>query len=106
MSCSASSTRPDVSLASSSSGIPASDIQIACAHPQRVLIGHPFNPSHLIPLVQVVGGKATDAAIIDTALAFYRQVGKQPVHVRKEVKGHITNACKQRCGAKLRIGMQ
>jgi len=84
-------TRPDVPLASSSSGIPASDIQSACTYPERVLIGHPFNPSHLIPLVEVVGGRLTSAAAIETTLDFYRSVGKQPVHVRMEVKGHITN---------------
>jgi 3-hydroxyacyl-CoA dehydrogenase len=84
-------TRPDVVLASSSSGLLISEVQIACRHPERVVVGHPFNPPHLIPLVEVVGGTATSAAAISTAMAFYRAVGKKPIHVRKEVKGHVAN---------------
>jgi len=84
-------TRPDVLLASSSSGIRATDIQTACRHPERVLIGHPFNPPHVIPLVEVIGGEQTSARAIETALNFYRHIGKTPVHVKKEVKGHLTN---------------
>jgi 3-hydroxyacyl-CoA dehydrogenase len=83
--------RPEVVLASSSSGLLISDVQIVCAHPERVLVGHPFNPPHLIPLVEVVGGEATSQAAINTAMAFYRAVGKKPIHVKKEVKGHIAN---------------
>lgn len=81
----------DVPLASSSSGIPASEFQTACLHPERVLIGHPFNPSHLIPLVEVVGGVLTAQTIADSAMAFYRAVGKQPIQVCQEVPGHVTN---------------
>jgi len=80
-----------VVLATSSSGLLISEVQIACAHPERVLVGHPFNPPHLIPLVEVVGGEATSAAAINTAMAFYRAVGKKPIHVKKEVKGHVAN---------------
>lgn len=83
--------RPEVPLASSSSGIPASDFQVGCEHPQRVLIGHPFNPSHLIPLVEVVGGRLTSPEAVGKAIDFYRRIGKQPIHVKKEVKGHVTN---------------
>jgi 3-hydroxyacyl-CoA dehydrogenase len=83
--------RPDVVLATSSSGILISEVQTACARPERVLVGHPFNPPHLIPLVEVVGGKATAPAAIDTAMAFYKSVGKRPIHLRKEVKGHVAN---------------
>lgn len=78
-------------LASSTSGLLASAFQADCKRPERVLIGHPFNPPHLIPLVEVVGGKATSAAAIDTAMTFYREVGKKPIHVKKELMGHIAN---------------
>lgn len=83
---------PDVVLASSSSGIPASDIQTACSrHPERVVIGHPFNPPHLVPLVEVVGGEATSEATIEAAMAFYRSVAKTPIRIRAELPGHVTN---------------
>ncbi len=79
-------------LASSSSTLMASDFQDACTrHPERVLLGHPFNPPHLIPLVEVAGGTRTSAEAIDRALAFYRQVGKHPIHLKKEVAGHVAN---------------
>ena len=78
-------------LASSSSGIPATDFQTACRHPGRVLIGHPFNPPHLIPLVEVVGGRLTSAATVKAALEFYTVMGKRPIHIRKELKGFVTN---------------
>lgn len=81
----------EVLLATSSSGILVSEIQGGCAHPERVLVGHPFNPPHLIPLVEVVGGTQTSARSIELALDFYRSVGKHAIHVRKEVKGHIAN---------------
>ncbi len=69
-----------------------SDIQRGCTrHPERVVIGHPFNPPHLIPLVEVVGGAATSEETIAAALAFYREVGKTPIHVRAELPGHVTN---------------
>lgn len=78
-------------LASSSSGIMASQFQDACATPGRVLIGHPFNPPHLIPLVEVVGGERTTPQAIAGAMAFYESVGKRPIRINKEVKGHIAN---------------
>jgi carnitine 3-dehydrogenase len=84
--------RPDVVIATSSSGILISEVQTACAHhPDRVLVGHPFNPPHLIPLVEVVGGQATSDAAIATAMEFYAAVGKRPIHLKKEVKGHVAN---------------
>jgi carnitine 3-dehydrogenase len=83
---------PDVVIATSSSGILISEVQVACARrPDRVLVGHPFNPPHLIPLVEVVGGKATSDAAVATAMAFYNAVGKHPIHLKKEVKGHVAN---------------
>jgi carnitine 3-dehydrogenase len=79
-------------IATSSSGILISEIQNAAErHPERVLVGHPFNPPHLIPLVEVVGGRATSAAAIEQALAFYTALGKKPIHVRREIKGHVAN---------------
>jgi 3-hydroxyacyl-CoA dehydrogenase len=83
--------RPDVVIATSSSGILISEVQTACSRPERVLVGHPFNPPHLIPLVEVVGGAAASAAAIETAMAFYAAVGKRPIHLKKEVKGHVAN---------------
>ena len=83
--------RADIVLASSTSGLLASDFQAACKHPDRVVTGHPFNPPYLIPLVEVVGGKLTSPATINATLEFYRQVGKKPIHVKKELDGHIAN---------------
>jgi 3-hydroxyacyl-CoA dehydrogenase len=83
---------PPVVLASSSSTLLMSEVQSACAvAPGRVLLGHPFNPPHLIPLVEVVGGTATEDAAIERALAFYAAVGKKPIRLRREVKGHVAN---------------
>jgi carnitine 3-dehydrogenase len=82
---------PEVILASSSSGILISKIAARCLHPERCIIGHPFNPPHMIPLVEVVGGERTAPAIIEQALAFYREIGKRPIHIRKEVPGHLVN---------------
>ena len=82
---------PEVVLASSSSGIPASEFQTSCRHPERVLIGHPFNPPHLIPLVEVVGGKLTSPEAVQSAMQFYTAMGKRPIHIRKELKGFVTN---------------
>lgn len=83
---------PDAVLASSSSSFVVSQFQEACArHPERVVLGHPFNPPHLIPLVEVVGGDRTSAMAIEQAMNFYRAIGKQPIHLRKEVMGHVAN---------------
>jgi len=78
-------------LASSSSGIPIGISQSSCKHPERCVIGHPFNPPHLIPLVEVVGSEKTSSATIERAIAFYASIGKRPIHVRKEVVGHVAN---------------
>ncbi len=82
---------PDTILASSSSGLAISGVQSGCAHPQRVVLGHPFNPPHLIPLVEVIGGEQTSAEAIERTMAFYAAIGKRPIHVKREVKGHIAN---------------
>lgn len=78
-------------IASSTSGFKASDLARDMARPNRFVIGHPFNPPHLIPLVEVVGGERTDPAAVDWAMAFYRAMGKRPIHIRKEVPGHLAN---------------
>src|ERR1700755_2828506 len=70
-------TPPEAIIASSSSGITMSEIQAQCRRPQRTVIGHPFNPPHVIPLVEVVGGKKTAPATIRDAMAFYASVGKK-----------------------------
>lgn len=84
-------TGPDVLLASSSSGIPPSEFQEAAAHPERVLVAHPFNPPHLLPLVEVVGGRRTSEAAIGSALAVLRSWGKTPIRLRAELPGHVAN---------------
>ena len=79
-------------LATSSSTITVSEFQDACTrHPDRVVLGHPFNPPHLIPLVEVAGGSATSAEAVERALGFYRAIGKHPIHLRREVRGHVAN---------------
>ena len=83
---------PDVVLASSTSGLTMSSIQSACRrHPERCLVGHPFNPPYLIPLVEVVGGNKTSEAAIARAMAFYTGIGKVAIRLHREVKGHAAN---------------
>jgi 3-hydroxyacyl-CoA dehydrogenase len=82
----------DVIIASSSSGLTMSEIQLDCPlHPERCVIGHPFNPPHLVPLVEIVGGAKTSEATIARATDFYTGLGKQAVRLRKEVPGHVAN---------------
>jgi 3-hydroxyacyl-CoA dehydrogenase len=81
----------DTLLASSSSGITPSVIQSQCKHPERVVIGHPFNPPHIIPLVEVVGGSKTSPDAVRQAIGFYASIGKKPVHLKKELPGHVAN---------------
>lgn len=84
----------DVIIATSSSGLMCSKIQEgmpAESRPERCVVGHPFNPPHLIPLVEVVGGQHTPKSVIERTLQFYESVGKKPIHVQKEVPGHIAN---------------
>jgi 3-hydroxyacyl-CoA dehydrogenase len=78
-------------IASSTSGLLISEMQSGAQHPERIVIGHPFNPPHLIPLVEVVGGKQTSPETITAALAFYTALGKKPIHITGEVPGHVAN---------------
>jgi 3-hydroxyacyl-CoA dehydrogenase len=83
---------PRVIIASSSSGLTMSEIQSACEmHPERCVIGHPFNPPHLIPLVEIVGGAKTSEATIQRAAQFYTSIGQRTVRVNKEMPGHVAN---------------
>ena len=84
-------TPVDSLIASSSSGITPSVMQSKCRYPERILIGHPFNPPHIIPLVEVVGGTKTSPDAIEQALAFYAAIGKKPVYLKKELVGHVGN---------------
>lgn len=84
--------RPEVLLASSTSGLLPSSFQDACArHPERMLVAHPFNPPHLMPLVEIVGGGATSPEAIDAAMATFTRLGKRPIHLRRELPGHVAN---------------
>ena len=78
-------------LASSSSGLLMTEIQTVTRHPQRCLIAHPFNPPHLIPLVELVPGRQTAPATIDGMKTFFEDLGKTPVVLKKEAPGHIAN---------------
>ena len=79
-------------IASSSSGLTMSEIQLgAVSHPERCLIAHPFNPPHLIPLVEIVGGVKTSEETIRRALDFYASIGQRPVRLNKEMPGHVAN---------------
>src|SRR6266576_1052545 len=84
-------TPVDSLIASSSSGITPSVMQTNCKHPERVLVGHPFNPPHIVPLVEVVGGTKTSPEAIQQAIAFYASIGKKPIQLKKELPGHVGN---------------
>jgi 3-hydroxyacyl-CoA dehydrogenase len=83
---------PEVIIASSSSGLTMSEIQLgAASHPERCVIAHPFNPPHLIPLVEIVGGAKTSEATIRRAAEFYTSIGQRTVRLNKEMPGHVAN---------------
>jgi 3-hydroxyacyl-CoA dehydrogenase len=84
-------TPPDSIIASSSSGITPSVLQSKAKRPERILIGHPFNPPHIIPLVEVVGGAQTSPEAVKQAIAFYASIGKKPILLHKELPGHVGN---------------
>ncbi|NBP94515.1 MAG: L-carnitine dehydrogenase [Gammaproteobacteria bacterium] len=81
----------EVVIASSSSGLLPSRLQTQCEHPERLLIGHPFAPVYLLPLVEVVGSEQTSMEAIRQAGAFYRAVGMRPLHVRREIEAYIAD---------------
>src|SRR6202163_4252022 len=83
---------PEVIIASSSSGLTMSEIQSGCpSHPERCVIAHPFNPPHLVPLVEIVGGAKTSEETIQRVSAFYTAMGKRTIRLHKEVPGHVAN---------------
>jgi 3-hydroxyacyl-CoA dehydrogenase len=83
---------PHVIIASSTSTLPMSSIQVgAVLHPERCVVGHPFNPPHLMPLVEIVGGTKTSEETIQRAMEFYTSIGKQAVRLNKELRGHVAN---------------
>lgn len=84
--------KQDALVCSSTSGIPPSQMQVAFKHHlSNFLIAHPFNPPHLIPLVEIVGGQCTSADAISRATSFYIAIGKKPIQVRREIRGHVAN---------------
>lgn len=78
-------------IASSTSGIMPTDLQAKMAHPERLIVGHPFNPVYLLPLVELVGGQKTDASHIERAKEIYRSIGMYPLHCRVEIEGFLAD---------------
>ena len=78
-------------IASSTGGIPPTQLQAKMRHPERLVVCHPFNPPHIVPLVEIIGGEKTAPAIVDWALRFFRALGKKPIRVDKEVTAFLTN---------------
>lgn len=78
-------------IASSTSGIMPTDLQAEMAHPERLIVAHPFNPVYLLPLVELVAGKKTDPAMIERAKGFYASLGMEPLHCRVEIEGFISD---------------
>lgn len=81
--------RDDVIIASSSSALLTTEMQALCRIPGRIVLGHPFNPAHLMLLVEVVGGEQTAPETVDRAYALYEAMGKRPVRMNREMTGHI-----------------
>ena len=83
---------PEVLIGSSTSGFKPSDLQRDCVKaPGRVIVAHPFNPVYLLPLVELVGGEATEPAEVERAAALYRELEMRPLVVRREIEGHIAD---------------
>lgn len=87
----ASAIGDQVVISTSTSGLLISDLQKGQSYPQRFVLGHPFNPPHLIPLVEVLGGRETDPNVVDWTIKFYNEIGKKAVKLNKEIPGHIAN---------------
>ncbi|HEY3530994.1 MAG TPA: 3-hydroxyacyl-CoA dehydrogenase NAD-binding domain-containing protein [Nocardioides sp.] len=82
---------PDAVVATSASGLTLTELQGGWEDPRRFVLGHPFNPPHLIPLVEVMGNDRTAGGVVGRARAFYESVGKVTIEVRREVPGHVAN---------------
>jgi carnitine 3-dehydrogenase len=83
--------RPGAVIASSTSGFAMTMLQADCEHPERCVVGHPFNPPYLIPVVEVVGGERTDPAAVDWLVRFYASTGKRPLRLSRELPGFVGN---------------
>ena len=83
--------RPQVLIGSSTSGLLPSEFYARARHPERCVVGHPFNPVYLLPLVEVVGGVNTSPDAVKSAMEVYRSLGMRPLHVRKEIPGFIAD---------------
>lgn len=84
-------TPPEVVISSSTSGYGMTEMQAQCRRPDRLVVGHPFNPPYLIPLVEVVGGKQTDPAAVEEATRFYESIGKRVIQMEHELPGFVAN---------------
>ncbi len=82
---------PAIVIGSSTSGLLPTALQAGMAHPQRLVVGHPFNPAYLLPLVEVVGGTQTSSAAMDRAVAVYASVGMKPLRLNKEIDGFVAD---------------
>lgn len=82
---------PGALIASSSSTLLPTAMQAQTRHPERLVLGHPFNPPHLIPLVEVAGGERTAPEAVERAMRFYAAIGKHPIRLMKEMPGHVSN---------------
>lgn len=83
--------RHEVIIASSTSGLLPSEFQVDCQYPERIIVGHPFNPVYLLPLVEVLGGTRTSAEFVEEAVSFYASLGMHPLRVRKEIPGFLSD---------------
>jgi carnitine 3-dehydrogenase len=82
---------PDRVISSSTSSLRPSEMARLLKHKSRLVVGHPFNPPHLIPLVEVVGGPTASKEVVDWAIGFYRHIGKVAIRLNKEIPGHVSN---------------
>jgi carnitine 3-dehydrogenase len=78
-------------ISSSTSGFSASELQALCPNPERIVVGHPFNPPYLVPLVEVVGGEKTAVSVVEWTMTFYEVFGKRPLRLSREVPGFVAN---------------
>ena len=86
-----SAAKPDAVIATSTSGLLPTRLAAKCARPERIVVGHPFNPVYLLPLVEVVGGSQTSAETIEQTKAFYRAIGMRPLHIKREIEGFVAD---------------
>lgn len=83
--------KPDAIVSTSASGLMVKEMQEGWRDPARFILGHPFNPPHLIPLVELLGNEKTADGVLDAAEAFYTSVGKVTIRIQKEIAGHVSN---------------